>query len=35
MEAVVEKGLQPGEKVIVHPGDTLREGRRIKVAPDV
>lgn len=33
LEAVVEKGLQPGEKVIVHPGDTLRDGRRIKVAP--
>jgi HlyD family secretion protein len=35
LEAVVEKGLQPGEKVIVHPGDTLREGRRIKLAPGV
>lgn len=35
LEAVVEKGLQPGEKVIVHPGDTLRDGRRIKLAPGV
>lgn len=35
LEAVVEKGLQPGEKVIVHPGDSVRDGRRIKVAPDV
>jgi HlyD family secretion protein len=35
LEAVVEKGLQPGEKVIVHPGDTLGEGRRIKVTPGV
>lgn len=35
MEAVVEKGLQPGEKVIVHPGDTVRDGRRIKLAPGV
>ena len=35
MEAVVEKGLQPGEKVIVHPGDSVRDGRRIKLAPDV
>lgn len=35
MEAVVEKGLQPGEKVIVHPGDSVRDGRRIKLAPGV
>jgi HlyD family secretion protein len=35
MEAVVEKGLQPGEKVIVHPGDTVKDGRRVKVAPGV
>lgn len=35
MEAVVEKGLQPGEKVIVHPGDSVRDGRRIKIAPGV
>jgi HlyD family secretion protein len=35
LEAVVEKGLQPGEKVIVHPGDTLKDGRRIKLAPGV
>lgn len=31
LEAVVEKGLQPGEKVIVHPGDTIRDGRRVKI----
>lgn len=35
IEAVVEKGLQPGEKVIVHPGDSVRDGRRIKLAPGV
>ncbi|MBU1691978.1 MAG: efflux RND transporter periplasmic adaptor subunit [Gammaproteobacteria bacterium] len=37
LEAVVEKGLQPGEKIIVHPGDTLRDGLRIKVtaSPDI
>ncbi len=35
LEAVVEKGLQPGEKVIVHPGDSVRDGRRIKLAPGV
>jgi len=34
-EAVVEKGLQPGEKVIVHPGDSVRDGLRIKLAPGV
>ncbi len=31
LEAVVEKGLQPGEKVIVHPGDAIRDGLRIKI----
>jgi HlyD family secretion protein len=35
IEAVVERGLQPGEKVIVHPGDALRDGRRIKLTPGV
>jgi HlyD family secretion protein len=35
MEAVVENGLQPGEKVIVHPGDSVRDGLRIKLAPGV
>jgi HlyD family secretion protein len=35
LEAVVEKGLQPGEKVIVHPGDTLKDGRRIRLTPGV
>jgi HlyD family secretion protein len=31
MEAVVEKGLQPGEKVIVHPGDTVKDGARVEM----
>ena len=31
MEAVVEKGLQPGEKVIVHPGDAVKDGARVKM----
>lgn len=35
LEAVVEKGLQPGEKVIVHPGDSVRDGLRIKVTAGV
>lgn len=35
LEAVVEKGLQPGEKVIVHPGDSVRDGLRIKLTPGV
>jgi HlyD family secretion protein len=35
LEAVVENGLQPGEKVIVHPGDSVRDGRRIKPTPGV
>lgn len=35
LEAVVEKGLHPGEKVIVHPGDSVRDGLRIKLAPGV
>lgn len=35
LEAVVEKGLQPGEKVIVHPGDSVRDGLRIKLTPRV
>ncbi len=28
-EAQVEKGLAPGERVIVYPGDAVREGRKI------
>lgn len=28
-EALVDKGLAPGERVVVYPGDAVREGRRI------
>lgn len=28
-EALVEKGLVPGERVIVYPGDAVRDGRKI------
>jgi HlyD family secretion protein len=28
-EALVDKGLAPGERVIVYPGDAVREGRKI------
>lgn len=35
LEAVVEKGLQPGDKVVVHPGDALKDGRRVKLQPGV
>jgi len=31
LEAVVSKGLAPGEKTIVHPGDTVRDGCRVKI----
>lgn len=30
LEAVVDKGLQPGERVIVHPGDAVRDGVRVQ-----
>lgn len=30
LEAMVDKGLQPGEKVIIYPGDLVRPGVRIK-----
>ena len=30
LEAVASKGLAPGEKTIVHPGDTVRDGSRVK-----
>lgn len=33
LEAMVEKGLQPREKVIVYPGDTVKDGKRIKPTP--
>lgn len=31
LEAVAGKGLEPGEKVIVHPGDAIRDGDRVKI----
>ncbi len=31
VEALVESGLQPGEKVVVYPSDALAEGKRIEV----
>lgn len=31
LEAMVADGLQPGERVIVHPGDAVKEGGRVKV----
>jgi HlyD family secretion protein len=33
LEAMVEKGLQPGEKVIVYPADVVKDGKRIRPAP--
>jgi hypothetical protein len=30
---MVEKGLQPGEKVIVYPADVVKDGKRIRPAP--
>jgi HlyD family secretion protein len=30
-EAWIEAGLEPGERVIVHPGDSVAEGARIDV----
>lgn len=30
-EAVVESGLEPGEKIIVHPGDAVKDGARVRV----
>ena len=33
LEAMVEKGLQPGEKVIVYPADAVKDGKRIKQVP--
>jgi HlyD family secretion protein len=29
-EALVEDGLQPGERVVVYPSDTLRDGSKIE-----
>jgi len=31
LDAVVERGLEPGTKVIVYPGDLVRDG--VRVAP--
>jgi HlyD family secretion protein len=31
-EALVEEGLQPGERVVVYPSDALRDGSRVLVA---
>jgi HlyD family secretion protein len=31
LEAMVEQGLQPGEKAIVYPGDAVKAGVRVKV----
>ena len=31
LEAMVADGLQPGEQVIVHPGDAVKEGGRVRV----
>lgn len=33
LEAMVEKGLHPGEKVIIYPGDAVKDGKRIKPVP--
>ena len=32
-EAMVEDGLQPGERVIVYPSDALRDGAKIEMTP--
>jgi hypothetical protein len=29
LEALVEEGLQPGERVVVYPSDALRDGSRV------
>jgi len=31
LELVVDGGLQPGERVLVHPGDAIRDGMRVRV----
>jgi HlyD family secretion protein len=30
-EALVDEGLQPGERVVVYPSDALRDGSRVEV----
>lgn len=32
LNAMVEKGLQPGEKVVVYPGDTLKDGAKVNLS---
>lgn len=32
LDAMVESGLQPGEQVIVYPGDAVKDGQRIRPA---
>ena len=31
VEAMVEDGLQPGERVVVYPSDALNDGARVSV----
>ena len=31
VEAMIEEGLRPGERVVVYPSDALREGSRVEV----
>jgi len=33
LEAVVEKGLAPGDRVIVYPGDAVEDGARVEPSP--
>ena len=30
-EALVDEGLQPGERVVVYPSDALRDGSKVEV----
>jgi HlyD family secretion protein len=30
-DALIEEGLQPGERVVVYPSDALRDGSRVEV----
>lgn len=31
LEAMVEKGIEPGEKVVIYPGDAVKDGIRVKL----
>jgi HlyD family secretion protein len=31
LEAMVEKGIEPGEKVVIYPGDSVKDGIRVKL----